>query len=123
MYNFRSKGPFAPLQNVRLIMKKILSLSLALLLCLGLLASCGSKKVKLSILDTEYTVEDYAISVAKENTDLLAQINTALTDLKADGTTKKIVDKYISATPHDLQFQQNVEGKPELIMATNAAFP
>jgi len=104
-------------------MKKILSLSIALLLCLGLLAGCGAKKVNLSILDTQYAVEDYAICVAKENTDLLDQINTALAELTSDGTAKAIVDKYISDTPNDLQFQQDTEGKPELIMATNAAFP
>lgn len=106
-------------------MKKVLSMSLALMLCLGLLASCGTKTddVKLSILDTEYTTEDYAICVAKENTDLLDQINTALAELKDDGTAQAIVDKYISNTAHDLQFQQDAEGKPELIMGTNAAFP
>lgn len=104
-------------------MKKIISLSLTLLLCLGLLAGCGGKKVTLSILDTEYVAEDYAICVAKENTDLLNKINTALADLKADGTAKKIVDKYISGTANDLKFQQDTTGKPELIMATNAAFP
>lgn len=106
-------------------MKKILSLSLATLLCLGLLAGCGgAKKVNLSILDTEYKTENYAICVAKENTELLAKVNTALAELKKDGTTDKIVAKYISATPNDLKFQENVAADaPELVMATNAAFP
>lgn len=49
----------------------------------------------LKILDSEYAVEDYAIAIAKENTELLEQINTALKDLIADGTVKQIVDKYI----------------------------
>ena len=51
----------------------------------------------LKILDTEYTVEDYAICIAKDNTELLEQVNTALEELIADGTVQKIVDKYISA--------------------------
>ncbi len=51
----------------------------------------------LVILDTEYVTEDYAICVAKENEELLANINTALEELIADGTVKSIVDKYISA--------------------------
>ncbi len=49
----------------------------------------------LHILDTEYAVEDYAIAIAKENTDLLGKINTALAELKDDGTLQSIVDKYI----------------------------
>src|SRR5699024_3856999 len=68
-------------------------------------------------------VEDYAICVAKENEELLAKLNEALAALKADGTAQKIVDKYISGVEHDLAFQQDAEGKEELIMATNANFP
>ena len=49
----------------------------------------------LHILDTEYAVEDYAIAIAKENTDLLDKINAALAELKDDGTLQSIVDKYI----------------------------
>ena len=51
----------------------------------------------LKILDTEYVTEDYAICVAKENTELLDKINTALNELIKDGTVQKIIDKYISA--------------------------
>ena len=51
----------------------------------------------LKILDTEYAVEDYAIAVAKENTELLDKINDAMAELKADGTIDKIVSKYIPA--------------------------
>ena len=51
----------------------------------------------LTILDTEYTVEDYAIGVKKGNTALLDAINTALSELKEDGTIQSIVDKYITA--------------------------
>ena len=51
----------------------------------------------LKILETEYAVEDYAIAIAKGNTELLEKINKALKELKDDGTIKKIVDKYIPA--------------------------
>lgn len=51
----------------------------------------------LKILDTEYITEDYAIAVAKENTELLEKINNAMTELKADGTIDKIINKYIPA--------------------------
>ena len=50
----------------------------------------------LVLLDTEYAVEDYAIAVALENTELLDQINAALEELIADGTVAEIVAKYIS---------------------------
>ncbi len=49
----------------------------------------------LAILDTDYAVEDYAICFAKENTDLQTKVNTALSELIADGTVKTIIEKYI----------------------------
>ena len=51
----------------------------------------------LTILETEYAVEDYAIGVAKGNTALLDAINGALEELTADGTIQSIIDKYITA--------------------------
>ena len=50
----------------------------------------------LSILDTEYTVEDYAAAVSKDNPALLEAINGALKELIADGTVQTILDKYIT---------------------------
>ena len=49
----------------------------------------------LSILDSEYAVEDYAIALAKDNTELLEKVDGALKELIADGTLQQIVDKYI----------------------------
>ena len=51
----------------------------------------------LKILDTAYAEEDYAIGVAKGNTQMLDAINGALEELKNDGTLQAIVDKYIKA--------------------------
>ena len=51
----------------------------------------------LTILDTEYAVEDYAIGLNKGNTALLDAINGALAELISDGTVQAIVDKYIPA--------------------------
>ena len=112
-------------------MKKFLSLLLALAMGCSL-AACGSNQdgsdaqtgsTKLKILDTEYTNESYAICIAKENTELLDKVNAALDTLQENGTAQAIIDKYISDVPNDLQFQQDVEGKEELHMATNAFFP
>ncbi len=49
----------------------------------------------LKILETSYADEDYAACVAKGNTKLLDAIDGAITELTADGTIQKIVDKYI----------------------------
>ena len=51
----------------------------------------------LKLLDTAYVEESYAIGVGKGNTELKDPINTALEELKADGTLQAIVDKYITA--------------------------
>lgn len=51
----------------------------------------------LAILETAYTDEDYAIAVAKGNTELLTKINNALAELTADGSIQRVIDKYIPA--------------------------
>ncbi len=51
----------------------------------------------LKILDTEYVVEDYAIAIAKDNEELLDEINDVLAQMKADGTLQSIIDQYITA--------------------------
>lgn len=49
----------------------------------------------LKILDSEYSIEDYAIAISKDNTELTEKVNGALNELIADGTVKNILDKYI----------------------------
>ncbi|MGI5856669.1 MAG: transporter substrate-binding domain-containing protein [Candidatus Merdivicinus sp.] len=79
----------------------------------------------LKILEAPYIVEDYAIAVAKENTELKEQMNAAIQELKNDGTLDSLLDYYINknenakpyASPEGIQY----DGK--LVMATNAAFP
>ena len=51
----------------------------------------------LKVLDTEYTVEDYAICFAKENTELKDKVDGALKELIADGSVKEVIEKYIPA--------------------------
>ena len=50
----------------------------------------------LKILETEYITEDYAAAIAKDNTELYEQVNTAIQELKADGTIDEIIGKYIT---------------------------
>ena len=49
------------------------------------------------ILEEDFAVEEYAAAIAKENTELLEEVNAALAELTEDGTLQAIVDKYISA--------------------------
>ena len=56
-----------------------------------------SQNEGLKILDEEYTVEEYAIAIAKDNQELLEQVNASLTKLKDSGKLQEIIDKYISA--------------------------
>ena len=121
-------------------MKKFITLLLAVLMVASL-AACGSKEpapaadgsaaaepaaagVQLKILDSKYVTEDYAIAVAKENTDLLDSINTALTALIDNGTVAQVVDYYVSGEGELPAFQQDVAADAEVLtMGTNAAFP
>ena len=79
----------------------------------------------LSILDEEFTNEDYAIAVAKGNTELLDKINAALDQLEKDGTLQKIIDNYIGDSEGSYKYE-TPEGTDKsngtLVMATNAAF-
>lgn len=49
----------------------------------------------LKILEGEYAYEDYAIAIAKDNQQLLTDINTALDELTKEGKIQAIIDKYI----------------------------
>lgn len=51
----------------------------------------------LTILDTEYVTENYAIGISKDNPELLEAVNNALKELIGDGTVQEILDKYIKA--------------------------
>lgn len=84
------------------------------------------KNDDLTILQEDFAVEDYAIAVAKENTELKEQINQALAEIKADGTLEAIVANYIGddtkgknpyESPADVDRSNGT-----LIMATNAQF-
>lgn len=56
-----------------------------------------SQNEGLAILESPYAVEEYAIAIAKDNDELLEQVNTVIGELKEDGTLQQIIDKYIKA--------------------------
>lgn len=80
----------------------------------------------LKILDEPFEVEDYAICISKEKTDLKEAINGALKTLKDNGTLDSIVKNYIGddagKTPYTAKADAD-RSKGTLVMATNAEFP
>ncbi|MCI8372071.1 MAG: ABC transporter permease subunit [Lachnospiraceae bacterium] len=81
----------------------------------------------LSILEEEFVTEEYAICIAKENTQLKEEINQALAELKEDGTLQNIIEGYINEEGDDAYRYESPKGQTyengKLIMSTNAAFP
>ena len=109
-------------------MKKIISLALAVVLCLGCvfaLASCGgSTGDVVKVIDIALTVEEYAFAVAKGNTALLEATNELLEEIQANGKFDEIVNKYFGdGTPTEVvsAAEMKTDGS-QLIVATNAAF-
>lgn len=80
---------------------------------------------ELTMLDTAYTEESYAIAVSKDNTELTEKLNGAIAELKEDGTLDAILNKYIAkeegatgyVSPEGTEYPNGT-----LVMATNAAF-
>lgn len=84
------------------------------------------KNNELTISDEEFAVEEYAIGIAKENTELLYQINDALEAIKVNGTMDEIVANYIGDEKgeHPYESPEGLTlGNGTLTMATNVAFP
>ena len=83
------------------------------------------KNDDLQILDEELSSEEYAMCVNKDNSELTAKINEALTQLKEDGTLDAIVSNYIGdeAGQHPYTSPEGVDrSNGTLVMATNATF-
>ncbi|MBQ4283313.1 MAG: transporter substrate-binding domain-containing protein, partial [Lachnospira sp.] len=80
---------------------------------------------ELMILEEPFVTEDYAICVAKENKDLTSRINTALAQLKSEGTLEKIINNYIGDAAGNSPYvsPDNINrNNGTLTMATNAYF-
>lgn len=80
----------------------------------------------LKILEEEFVSEEYAICIAKGNDELTDKINSALEELKSDGTIKSIISNYIGEEkgkhPYKTPAETKYSGK-KLVAATNATFP
>lgn len=83
-----------------------------------------AKNDDLTILEDPFEIEDYAICVAKENSELTAAMNEALAEIKADGTLDKIIANYIGDDTKGSYKYECTSEHPngQLSMGTNAAF-
>lgn len=85
-----------------------------------------AKNDDLMILDEEFAVEEYAMCLSKDKTDLTASINAALKELKSEGVIDQITANYIGDdTKGTCPYESPADvdrSKGTLIMATNAAF-
>ena len=85
-----------------------------------------AKNPELKILEEEFALEEYAICVSKENTELTAKINDALAQLEENGTLTQIIMNYIGDdTKGTMPYESPADvdrSNGTLVMATNAAF-
>lgn len=56
-----------------------------------------SQNEGLTMIEDAYEAEQYAIAIAKDNTELVEKINASIANLKESGKLQEIIDKYISA--------------------------
>lgn len=116
------------LHTEEFIMKKILSIAMALVMmlsCIAAFASCKQPEEKgVKVIEIKLTEEEYAFAVQKGNTELLNQLNAFMAEIKANGQFDAIVDKYFgNGTPTAVTSakEKKTDGS-QLIVATNAAF-
>lgn len=80
----------------------------------------------LVILDEPFALEEYAICIAKDNDELLEQVNGAIAELKEDGTLDSIISNYIGDDTKGKFPYESPEGVTHengtIVVATNATF-
>lgn len=84
-----------------------------------------AKNDDLMILEEPFELEEYAMSIAKSNSELKEKINSAIAQLKADGTLDSIIANYIGDDTKGLSpyVSSNTDySNGKLKMATNAQF-
>ncbi len=110
-------------------MKKIISLSLAMLMILSSLlavVSCSEQQngEVVKVVEIPLTAEEYAFAVEKGNTELLNSLNEFMKTIKDNGQFDEIMNKYFGdGTPTAVKSatEMKTDGS-QLIVATNAAF-
>lgn len=108
-------------------MKKFLAIALAALMLFAF-AACGGKtetdaSAQVKLIDINLSDEEYAFGVAKENTELLDQMNTFLEKIMNDGTFDSICNNFFGdGTPVAVESAVYDESKDQLVVATEVGF-
>ena len=106
-------------------MKKFLLILLAAVLLLPL-ASCGgsaSSGNAVKVIDIPLTVEEYAYAVKKGDTELLADVNAFLAEIKSNGKFDEVLNRYFGdGTPAGVTSAVKGASANQLVVATNAGF-
>ena len=106
-------------------MKKLLTLTLALLMAVGMFAACSKEPSGpvVKVIEINLTEEEYAFGVDKNQPELLASVNEIIAEIMADGTFDTICNNYFGdGTPVAVASAALDESKDQLVVATNAAF-
>ena len=106
-------------------MKKITALLLAALMlvsALGALTSCGGG-AGVKVIDIALSEEEYAFAVAKDDAELLAQVNSFMDKIKANGKFDEICNNYFGdGTPFTFKSADEDASKDQLVVATSTGF-
>lgn len=103
-------------------MKKLLAMTMLVVMSMTTLTACGSKKTA-RVIDIDLTDEEYAFGVDKTQPELLEEVNTFIAEIKSDGTFDEICNHYFGdGTPVAVKSAAYDESKDQLVVATNAAF-
>lgn len=103
-------------------MKKLLAMTMLVVMSMTTLTACGSKKTA-KVIDIDLTDEEYAFGVDKTQPELLEEVNTFIAEIKNDGTFDEICNHYFGdGTPVPVKSATYDESKDQLVVATNAAF-
>lgn len=93
----------------------------------GMAASCGENNAKENVKvmkDILLTEEEYAFAIAKDNDELLEEVNGMLATWQADGSLDALINSYFDGEPEFTYTNKTAEPEEDdFIMATNAAFP
>jgi polar amino acid transport system substrate-binding protein len=104
-------------------MKKLLSLSLCLVMVIFSITACGKAPTTAKVIEIELTNEEYAFGVDKTQPELLNSVNKFIAEIKADGTFEEICNNYFGdGTPVAVTSATFDPNKEQLVVATNAAF-
>ncbi|NLL53061.1 MAG: transporter substrate-binding domain-containing protein [Peptococcaceae bacterium] len=114
-------------------MRKSLALLLVIALSVFALVGCASNNNtgdntgdsgdKVKVIDIQLTQEEYAFGVDKNQPELLAEVNSFIAKIQADGTFEQILKNYFGdGEPQAVVSAQLDNSKDQLVVATNAAF-